>query len=112
VITLVAIVLAIFVLPQPWGLAAVAGGATIDILQTVAFLRWSQRRRPSVGAETLVGRVAVAVTGLDPRGQVRLDGELWSAESDVPVDPGGEVVVLTVQGVTLRVRPAQEHESG
>jgi membrane-bound serine protease (ClpP class) len=112
VITLGAIVLAIFVLPQPWGLVAVAGGATIDVLQTVVFLRWSQRGRASVGAETLVGRRALAVTALDPRGQVRLDGELWSAESDEPVDSGGEVVVSAVEGLTLRVRPDPERASG
>jgi membrane protein implicated in regulation of membrane protease activity len=102
-ITLVAIVLAVFVLPQPWGLVAVAGGVTIDIAQNLALLRWSQRRRASVGAEALVGRRAVAVTALDPRGQVRLDGELWSAVSEEPLDHGREVVVRRVEGLTLVV---------
>jgi membrane-bound serine protease (ClpP class) len=103
VITAVAIVLAIFVLPQPWGIVAVGGGATVDVLQTVAFLRWSQRRRASVGPETLVGRRAVAVTALAPRGQVRLEGELWAAVSDEPVESGDEVVVERVEGLTLVV---------
>ena len=111
-ITVVALLLAVFVLPQPWGLLAVAGGATIDVLETVLFLRWSQRRRSSVGAETLVGRRAVAVTSLDPRGQVRLDGELWSAESDEPIDSGDEVVISGVEGLILRVRPASKPASG
>jgi membrane-bound serine protease (ClpP class) len=112
VITLATILLAIFVLPQPWGLAAVAGGATIDVLQTVAFLRWSQHRRASVGTETLIGRTAFAVSSLDPQGQVRLDGELWSAQSDDPVERGDEVVISAVDGLTLRVRAVSERASG
>jgi membrane-bound serine protease (ClpP class) len=106
VITLAAIVLAIFVLPQPWGLVAVAGAATIDVLQTVVFLRWSHRRGASVGAEALVGRTAVATTELAPRGRVRLDGELWSAVSDEPVALGEDVVVRRIEGLTLVVERA------
>jgi len=105
VITAAAIVLAIFVLPQPWGIAAVVAGATVDVAQTFAFLRWSQRRRAAVGAEALVGRHAVVVARLDPSGQVRLDGELWAAVSDAEVERGDEVVVDGVEGITLRVRP-------
>jgi membrane-bound serine protease (ClpP class) len=106
VITLIAIVLAVFVLPQPWGILAVLGGATIDALETLAFLRWSQRRRASVGAETLVGRTAIAVSALSPRGQVRLDGELWAATSDGLVDTGDDVVIRRVDGLTLVVERA------
>ena len=106
-ITLVAIVLAIFVLPQPWGFLAVVGGAAIDLAETFVYMRWSRRRRASVGAEALVGRSALAVTPLSPRGQVRLDGELWAAVSDGPVDAGDDVVVQRVEGLTLVVeRPA------
>ena len=105
-ITLVAILLAVFVLPQPWGIVAVVGGATIDLAQNVAVVRWSRRRRSSVGAEALVGRTVVAVTALDPRGQVRMDGELWTARSDERVEPGGEVRVRDVEGLTLVVERA------
>jgi membrane protein implicated in regulation of membrane protease activity len=106
VITLIAIVLAVLVLPQPWGILAVVGGATIDLLETLVFLRWSQRRRASVGAETLVGRSAVAVSALSPAGQVRLDGELWAATSDRPIEAGEHVVVRHVDGLNLVVERA------
>ena len=105
-ITLVAIVLAVLVLPTPWGIAAVVAGATVDVSQTLLYVRWSQRRRATVGAEALVGRRAVAVTPLDPHGQVRLDGELWSALSEEPLDRGREVVVRRVEGLTLVVEGA------
>ena len=105
-ITLVAIVLAVLVLPTPWDIAAVVSGATVDLSQTLVYLRWSQRRRAAVGAEALVGRSAVAVTPLDPRGQVRIDGELWSAVSEEPLERGREVVVRRVEGLTLVVESA------
>jgi membrane protein implicated in regulation of membrane protease activity len=103
VITAIAILLALFVLPQPWGVLAVAAGATIDLAETVFYVRWSQRRRAHVGVEALVGRSAVAVSALAPLGQVKIDGELWAARSDDPVESGAEVVVRAVESLTLLV---------
>ncbi len=54
---------------------------------------------------TLVGRHAVVVTVLAPRGQVRVQGEIWEAESPVHVEPGREVVVRAVRGLVLHVEP-------
>lgn len=69
------------------------------------------RHRPVIaggGSLTLVGRTAVVRTRLQPRGQVYLHGELWQAEAadGEDVDPGREVVVEGVEGLTLRVTPA------
>ena len=64
----------------------------------------SRRSRPHLGASALLGRHAVALERLDPRGRVRLDGELWNAEAQATVDVGADVVVTGVQGLTLQVR--------
>ena len=100
------IVLAGVVLPQPWGLVAVVVGATIEIAETGLFLWWSQRRRASVGVESLEGRSAVAVSDLWPEGQVKVDGEIWNARCEAGADRGAEVVVRAVDGLTLVVEPA------
>ena len=106
-ITAIAILLAIFVLPQPWGIVAVALGATIDFGETLFFwARW-RRRRARVGVETLVGRTAVVVSRLAPDGRVKVDGELWSACSETPVETGAEVVIGGVDGLTLVVEPVR-----
>ena len=105
-LTIVAIVLALTVLPAPWGWLAVVTAAAIDVAETVFFVRWSKRRRAVVGAETLVGRTAVVVRPLAPRGQVRLDGELWEARAAEDVPPGAEVVVTALDGLVLEVEPA------
>jgi membrane-bound serine protease (ClpP class) len=106
VITIIALVLAFFLLPAPWNVVVPIVAAVIDIVETALFLWWSKRRRVSVGAETLVGRRAVAVQRLAPRGQVKLDGELWEARSAAPVDPGDEVVIRSVDGLVLDVETA------
>jgi membrane protein implicated in regulation of membrane protease activity len=105
-LTIVAVVLALTVLPQPWGWIAVVSAAAIDVAETWFFVHWSKRRRSAVGAETLVGRRAVVVRALAPRGQVKLDGEVWEASSSVHVAPGEEVVVTGLRGLLLDVEPS------
>ena len=105
-ILLVSIALAIFVLPQPWGLVAVVVGATFEIAETGLFLWWSQRRRATVGVESLEGRVGIAVSDLWPEGQVKIGGEIWRARCSGGADRGTRVVVRAVDGLTLEVEPA------
>ena len=105
-LVLIAILLAIFVLPSPWGLVAVAGAAMLDIAETGVFLWWSQRRKSAVGVETLVGRRGVAVGELWPDGQVKIEGEIWRARCMGGCDAGTDVVVRSVEGLTLVVDPA------
>jgi membrane protein implicated in regulation of membrane protease activity len=105
VLTIVAVILALTVIPSPWGWVAVIVAGLIDIAETAFFVRWSKRRRASVGVETLVGRQAVVVRALTPRGQVKLDGEVWEARADYDLLPGDEVVVRSVDGLLLEVEP-------
>ena len=104
-LTIVAVVLALTVLPSPWGLVAVVGAALVDVGETWFFVRWSKRRRATVGVETLVGRTAFVVRALTPRGQVKVDGEVWEARAEYDLLPGDEVVVRAVDGLVLEVEP-------
>jgi membrane-bound serine protease (ClpP class) len=106
VILLVSIALAVLVLPQPWGLVAVVVGATVEIAETGLFLWWSQRRKASVGIESLEGKQGVAVSDLRPEGQVKVNGEIWKARCDGGIERGARVVVRSVDGLTLEVEPA------
>lgn len=94
-----AILLAIFVVPWPWGLVVVVAGGLLDVAESVALMRWSRRRRAATGAEALVGQRAIVATPT----QVRIVGELWAARSDEVLVPGEEVVVRGVDGLTLFV---------
>jgi membrane protein implicated in regulation of membrane protease activity len=108
VILLLAIALALLVLPSPWGVIVVAIAALFEVGEMWFFFRWSSRRRPTVGVETMVGRRAVVATPCRPRGQVRIDGELWAAHCDAGADAGDavEVVGVDADGLTLDVAPA------
>jgi membrane protein implicated in regulation of membrane protease activity len=106
VLLLGAILLAVFVLPSPWGLVAVASGGILDVAESLALLKWSRRRRAPVGGAALVGRIARVASPT----QVRVAGELWEARSsDVTLVPGEQVEVTGADGLTLEVsRPSRE----
>ena len=93
------ILLAVFVVPWPWGVVTVVAGGLLDIGESLAFVKRSRRRRSPVGAEALVGQTALVAT----RTQVRVAGELWEARSDAPLRVGDRVVVRAVDGLTLVV---------
>jgi membrane-bound serine protease (ClpP class) len=101
VLLLGAILLAIFVLPSPWGIVAVIAGGSLDVAESLVLLRWSKRRRSPVGADALVGLEARVMSAT----QVRVNGELWEARANEPLRPGDEVDVVGVNGLTLEVSP-------
>jgi membrane protein implicated in regulation of membrane protease activity len=100
----VAVLLAIFVLPESWDIPALLAGGAIEIGEAAAWFRWSRRRRPQVGAEALVGMAATVVEPCRPLGRVRVHGELWRARCHEGADVGESVRVEEVDGLTLNVR--------
>jgi membrane-bound serine protease (ClpP class) len=108
--------------------AGAAGGAVIAAGVTVALvgfaLAWVrvvkslavQRMAVRSGSRALAGRVATIRRTPAPIGLVQLDGALWRArlwdldEGDVPMAEGSAVVVESVDGLTLTVRPAEDWE--
>jgi membrane-bound ClpP family serine protease len=94
-----AILLAIFVLPSPWGIVAVVAGGLTDIAESLVLLKWSRRRRAVTGVEALIGKTAVVSSPT----QVHVVGEIWEARSDDPLVVGEEVQVVAVDGLRLQV---------
>lgn len=62
----------------------------------------AQRRPKAVGLEALVGAVGEVSVPL-PRGKILVEGEIWDAVSDEPVEKGEKVRVLAVDGMVLKV---------
>jgi membrane-bound serine protease (ClpP class) len=61
-------------------------------------------RPPATGAEGLVGKLATVRERLAPEGQVLVLGEIWRAVADgEPLEPGVQVRIVAVDGLTLRV---------
>ena len=98
-----AIIAAFLWLDEPWSWLLVGAAFVVELGEAWFWWWLSRRRRPAVGVETLIGARATAVTPLQPRGQVRVQGELWEARSERGVAPGDEVEVVAVDGLTLVV---------
>jgi membrane-bound serine protease (ClpP class) len=66
------------------------------------------RNRPVVsGMEELLGARGEAVEDFSGKGRIRIHGEIWWAESAVPLRDGDKVQVDSIDGLVLRVHPAQ-----
>jgi len=104
------------------GGAVVAAGVTVALadlgLAWLLLVKSLAARRLAVrsGPRALAGRVATVRTVPAPIGQVQLDGALWRArmwdleDQGMPVAEGTAVVVESIDGLTLTVRPAEEWE--
>jgi membrane-bound serine protease (ClpP class) len=115
------VVLALAGAGAPGGAVLAAGVAVALATLALAWLllvKSLAARRMAVrsGPQALVGRVAIVRSVPAPIGRVQLDGALWRArlweleEDGAPMAEGSAVVVESIDGLTLTVRPAEEWE--
>ena len=98
-----AIALAVLVLPPGWGIAVVTAAAVIEVAEVGFWIRFLRRYRIATGKEALIGATAEVIETCDPRGRVRLRGEIWHAECAETAEIGERVTVTGVHGLTLEV---------
>lgn len=90
----VGIVLALFVVDGPWAPIVIAAGGAVEALEALFCFRWSKRRRPHVGVESLVGR------DVDVRdGWAHVAGERWRVRGV----ENGRAEIVGVEDLTLVV---------
>jgi membrane-bound serine protease (ClpP class) len=88
--------------------AAVGGSAVMAII----WFAVRARRQPIVsGREDMIGSAAEAVADFHGRGRVRAHGELWTAESTVPVRRGQQLRITDINGLVLSVEPSKSKEN-
>jgi len=63
----------------------------------------AQRRKPTTGDKGLLGEIGLARSRIDSDGLVFIQGELWNAYSDTPIEAGQKVKVVGVENLTLKV---------
>jgi membrane-bound serine protease (ClpP class) len=67
----------------------------------------AQRRKPTTGVEGLTGESGEVIEPLKPEGVVRVQGELWNAESlSGTIDKGSRIRVVKINGLKLFVEPS------
>jgi len=91
-----------------WIIGSTVAATTGIFLFVVAAGVRALGRPPSTGAEGLVGRIATVRERLGPEGQVMVSGEIWRAVAEgEPLEPGAQVRIVGVNGLTLRVAKAE-----
>ncbi len=84
---------------------AISTGLAFGLI-TVFLLRLAvkaRKRKVLTGGDAMIGQIAVVTRPLAPTGQVMVNGELWQAESPVPVELGDHVRVRGLRDLTLLV---------
>ena len=72
------------------------------------FNRLNKGSTIQTNAYNLVGKVGIVTVDINPleaTGQVKVDGEIWSAKSEENIRKDVEVEVLKIDGVKLIVKP-------
>jgi membrane protein implicated in regulation of membrane protease activity len=109
VILLAAILVAVYVVGEPWGWAVLAAGCVLEVGEIAYLRRWSRRfdrrTKRTTGAEAMLGARGEVVSACRPNGTVRIRGELWEARCADGADPGDTVLVDAVDALTLVVSP-------
>ena len=94
-------------------LVVVAVLALASFSLVVTKVRTAMRRPRATGTSALLGEQGVALSSLDPSGQVRVRGEIWKARTEGEVLLKDErIEVLSIVGLTLVVRRIAGPDSG
>jgi membrane-bound ClpP family serine protease len=90
-------------------LTLVIGVVLFELIEHVVFpLFWfimGRKRKSVCGVSGMLGKVGEVKQWQETEGQVFVNGELWRAVSDCPLLVGHKIVVQSVEGLTLRVKP-------
>ncbi len=99
----IAVLLALFVIPDPWRYLIIGLAVLAEVAETFFWIRILRRRPVTVGAEALIGAMARVIAPCQPIGEVRVQGEVWRARCDAGATVGQQVRVRARDGLTLIV---------
>ena len=89
-----------------WGLTLIVVAFLIYEIVTFRLGRRALERKPAIWSEAIVGCCGKATTPITPRGYVQVNGELWRAlSSNTNINEGDDIVVVALDGLTVRVAP-------
>jgi membrane-bound serine protease (ClpP class) len=87
-------------------ISSIALTAAAALLATVWLVMRSRGQPPVSGVEEMLTETARALEDFERAGAVWVHGERWHAVSSAPVSKGQAVRVTAIDGLTLRVEPA------
>ena len=91
---------------------AVATMATLVLAIGYLVFR-SQKARPTLGMDGLIGKIGEVRSTLNPSGKVFVHGEYWNAQTqtDGQIDVGDKVQIVGYDGMNLKVKRLQDGAS-
>ena len=69
----------------------------------------AQRKKPTTGEQGIIGEKGVAFTDIDPVGEVKVHGEIWTAEAETSMIKKDEkIIVQKIENLKLIVKKIEE----
>ena len=99
------------ILDPPLGVIALVAGAAVEIGEAIFWIRYLKRIRVRTGAEGMIGERAETIEPCEPRGRVKLRGEIWDAVCEQGAGVGEAVRIVAVERLTLVVEPLAGEEA-
>lgn len=84
----------------------------LAIIWLIGYLLKLRRRGAVSGRDSIIGGVGTALHNFTGEGKVWLEGESWTAHSDIAVAKGQQVSVRQLNGLVLEVEPITESNAG
>lgn len=97
----------LFGLPMDWSVVfGIAFIELIVIVASVVIIIRHRRHKVTTGVESMIGHKAKVVSWDGTKGQVSVQGELWQAKSDQPMNlnAGENVTISAVEGLVVTVK--------
>src|SRR5882724_1736314 len=92
-------------LPMTWIVSATLATAAFFIFFVSKGIR-AQFLPTQSGKETMLGKTVAAKSRIDSTGgKVFIEGEIWNAVSEMPIEEGQNVEVTGIEWLTLKVKP-------
>lgn len=64
----------------------------------------AQKLKPAIGMETFIGKTGEVINSLAPKGIIKVDGEIWNAESlSENINTGEKIIIRAIKNLTLFV---------
>ncbi|NKB47223.1 MAG: nodulation protein NfeD [Legionellales bacterium] len=67
----------------------------------------AKQRRVVAGSEDLIARQGETLENIDFRGQAKIQGEIWTIETQTPLKAGQAITVIGIKGLILQVKPSE-----
>jgi len=81
------------------------------LIWLISYLLKLRKRGAVSGKDSIIGGIGTAMQTFSGEGKVWLEGEAWTAESNVVIEKNQQVIVRALDGLHLKVEPMPEPSS-